>query len=103
MAKRPADLVARYGGEEFVILLPDSDLAGACHVAQLAIEAIAELNIEHQQSDVLPRVSLSLGVASLIPSAEQTPAELIAMADEALYRAKEQGRNRLVRARDSVK
>src|SRR6056297_2952228 len=71
VAKRPADLVARYGGEEFVILLPDSDVAGACHVAQLAIEAIAELNIEHQQSDVLPRISLSLGVASLIPSAEQ--------------------------------
>lgn len=103
VAKRPADLVARYGGEEFVILLPDSDVAGACHVAQLAIEAIAGLNIEHQQSDVLPRVSLSLGVATLIPSAEQTPAELIAMADEALYQAKEKGRNRLVRARDSVK
>jgi diguanylate cyclase (GGDEF)-like protein/PAS domain S-box-containing protein len=100
--KRPADLVARYGGEEFVILLPDSDIAGGCHVAQLAIEAVAELNIEHQQSEILPRVSLSMGVASLIPSAEQTPAGLIALADEALYQAKEQGRNRLVRAGNSV-
>ena len=98
VAKRPADLVARYGGEEFVILLPDCDLAGACHVAQLALEAVTALNIEHLQSDILTRVSLSMGVAALIPSAEQTPAELIAQADKALYQAKEEGRNRLVRA-----
>ena len=93
---RPADLAARYGGEEFVLLLPDVDLQGAKHVGLRAIEEVANLGIEHISSDVAETVTLSMGVATLIPSAEQSPTDLVAMADRALYMAKEQGRNRLV-------
>ncbi len=93
---RPSDLVARYGGEEFVLLLPEIDTAGAQHVGKRAAEKITELQIIHEQSDVSAFVSLSMGAAMMIPEPENSPEGLIAAADQALYKAKETGRNRLI-------
>jgi diguanylate cyclase (GGDEF)-like protein/PAS domain S-box-containing protein len=92
---RPADLAARYGGEEFALLLPDIDMEGALLVGQRVLVAIRQLNIKHQQSDVSDCVTISLGAACLIPTAGQAPKDLIALADKALYQAKESGRNRI--------
>jgi sigma-B regulation protein RsbU (phosphoserine phosphatase) len=90
---RPADLVARYGGEEFGIILPNTDLEGASSVAKRIHAAIQALNIPHKTSDVSDVVTISMGIANLIPISELSSADLIAVADRALYRAKEQGRN----------
>ncbi len=94
-ALRPADLVARYGGEEFVILLPEIDLQGALCVGQRVIEAIQQLDIEHADSSVASMVTISLGAATLIPDSNNTPAQLIELADQALYQSKKTGRNRV--------
>jgi diguanylate cyclase (GGDEF)-like protein len=92
--KRPADLVARYGGEEFVALLPGTDAAGATALAEEMRAAIAELAIPHEGSS-LARVSLSIGVAGETPSPSVPPESLLQAADDALYRAKLDGRNRV--------
>ena len=94
-AKRPADLAARYGGEEFAVILPDTDVAGAVHIAQQVCETVSGLKIPHEHSKVSRWVSLSLGVASAVPSKGKRVEDLIQKADSALYRAKEQGRNRV--------
>ncbi|WP_299402731.1 EAL domain-containing protein [Acaryochloris sp. IP29b_bin.148] len=93
--KRPADCVARYGGEEFVVMLPNTDLIGATHVAEVIREKIEILKIPHETSSVSDRVTLSLGVASLIPNEDATPSILVEAADQALYLAKDHGRNRV--------
>lgn len=93
---RPADLLARYGGEEFVAILPNTDLNGAIIVAEQIQLVIANLNIPHQNSDVSDMVTVSLGVTSLMPDLHLSPSILIRQADTALYRAKNQGRNRCV-------
>lgn len=93
---RPADLIARYGGEEFVVILPNTDLDGAITVAKQISAAIKNLNINHQNSDISDIVTISLGVASLLPSFSQEPSILIKQADVALYRAKQEGRNQSV-------
>lgn len=95
---RAGDIVARYGGEEFAIILPTTDLRGACHIAEELQMAIAQLNIPHQGSQVADRITVSLGIVSLDltqggPLAMPTMATLIDAADRALYIAKEQGRN----------
>ncbi len=91
---RPIDLVARYGGEEFVVLLPNTDLAGAVKVASRIQAVIHDLKICHTESNVKDIVTVSLGIASVIPSLEVPPDTLIAYADQALYNAKQQGRDR---------
>lgn len=91
--QRPVDLVARYGGEEFVVILPHTDLGGAIAVAQKIQEAIRELAILHEASKVSNQVTVSLGVATMIPDGDTSSDVLIAMADQALYQAKQRGRN----------
>jgi diguanylate cyclase (GGDEF)-like protein len=91
--QRPADLVARYGGEEFAILLPNTDVEGAVFIAQKVQLEIEKMAIPHQYSAVSQQVTLSIGVVSMIPSNDVTPEMMIAAADQALYRAKAQGRN----------
>ncbi|TAF08628.1 MAG: diguanylate cyclase [Nostocales cyanobacterium] len=93
---RPIDLVARYGGEEFVVLLPNTDLAGAIKVASRIQEVIHDLGIPHTESNVKDMVTVSLGISSLTPMLEVPPDKLIADADKALYNAKQQGRDRYV-------
>jgi two-component system, cell cycle response regulator len=94
VVKRPADMVARYGGEEFVILLPHTTLRGAAQVAEEVQTAIDNLRLTVPRLDCA-RVSLSLGVASQIPSLTRTPEALLRAADAALYQAKSQGRNQI--------
>jgi len=89
---RRSELVARYGGEEMVLLLPATDAEGALEVAQRARLAVIDLQIPHAAS-ALGQVSVSLGVAAEIPSLCSTPSELLKAADEALYLAKQEGRN----------
>ncbi|HTA37883.1 MAG TPA: diguanylate cyclase, partial [Candidatus Acidoferrales bacterium] len=92
--KRPTDLVARYGGEEFVALLPQTAVAGSITTAEAMRSAVESLRIGHEGSS-LGRVSLSIGVASIIPSGTDTLESLMRSADEQLYRAKLGGRNRV--------
>lgn len=95
MVKRPADLVARFGGEEFVIILSDTNLLGAQKVAQKICSGVESLAIPHDCSDCSPYVTLSVGVATTIPTKDVMPQKLIQSADQALYEAKGRGRNRL--------
>ncbi|HAC62415.1 MAG TPA: diguanylate cyclase response regulator [Cyanothece sp. UBA12306] len=91
---RSVDSIARYGGEEFIIILPNTDQQGAITVVENIQHAIYTLAIPHKQSKVSQLVSISLGIASIIPISASSPANLINLADKALYRAKQQGRNR---------
>jgi diguanylate cyclase (GGDEF)-like protein len=94
---RPGDLVARYGGEEFVCLLSETDAAGARLVADRIQGVIAELALPHPRSSVAPFVTLSIGVAIVLPGLDAEASALIEAADRALYRAKNAGRNRVSR------
>ncbi len=91
--KRPADLVARYGGEEFVVILPNTSLPGALQVAEHIRQAVYNLQLTHQASPGTGVITLSLGVSSLIPPINEEPQILIQKADQALYKAKKQGKN----------
>ncbi|MBE9048695.1 diguanylate cyclase [Pleurocapsales cyanobacterium LEGE 10410] len=94
--KRPADLAFRYGGEEFAVILPHTESQGAMKVAADIHQQIQDLQILHVSSEVDNIVSISLGVSSLIPDAASSPHALISAADNALYDAKIQGRNRII-------
>jgi diguanylate cyclase (GGDEF)-like protein len=89
---RPADLVARYGGEEFVLLMPNTDLAGACKVVQRILEQVSETVIK--QEGHMVTLSCSIGVAMCIPTMTDLPEQLVQEADSALYFAKQSGRAR---------
>ncbi len=93
--RRPADLAARYGGEEFVVLLPNTDVAGAIAVAKTIQVAIKQQQIPHATSAVSQYLTASFGVASGIPTDTSAPATMLLDADRALYQAKLAGRDRI--------
>jgi diguanylate cyclase (GGDEF)-like protein len=93
--RRPGDLVARWGGEEFVVVLMDADVDAAAAAAERIRAAVAALDLPHEGSACAPRVTVSGGRASMRPDARVASQHLINMADEALYRAKAAGRNRV--------
>ncbi|PSU31934.1 diguanylate cyclase [Photobacterium lutimaris] len=93
VVKRETDEVARYGGEEFAFLLPNTSLAGGEVVAAAIHRALAEKGLTHSYSDIAPTLTVSLGVATLIPLPNQDYGKLVELADVALYRAKAAGRN----------
>jgi diguanylate cyclase (GGDEF)-like protein len=92
-AKRPADVAARYGGEEFVLVLPETELAGAVGVAERLLQEVTAECLPHEASLVAPHVTMSLGVVAAAPAEIESAAALLAAADHALYEAKENGRN----------
>lgn len=97
-ASSPRAVAARYGGEEFALLLPGIAGADAAQVAEGLCAAVSALEIPHAGSHVSPHVTLSLGVATHTPVPGTRPGVLVRAADEALYQAKEEGRNRVVLA-----
>ncbi|UJA03911.1 diguanylate cyclase [Acinetobacter johnsonii] len=94
-AIRHMDFVARYGGEEFVVLLPETDAHGAYAVASNIYRAIERLEIPHEMSEVSPFVTISLGITVFKGEVDLSKVELLGIADQALYRAKQLGRNQI--------
>jgi diguanylate cyclase (GGDEF)-like protein len=91
---RSSDFTARYGGEEFIAVLPNTDKAGACLVAEKFVENVRKLAIPHASSSVAPIVTISAGVATGMVAYTQRWEEYIKCADKALYMSKQNGRNR---------
>ncbi len=91
--KRPSDLVARFGGEEFAMILGGTDAAGAKMLAEQAIESIRKIGIKHSGSATSEILTVSVGIATLFATFEKSEADLISIADRALYQAKKNGRN----------
>ncbi|MBD1915027.1 EAL domain-containing protein [Leptolyngbya sp. FACHB-60] len=92
-SRRPSDLAARYGGEEFAIILPNTTAKGALAVVKAIQANLAALQLPHPQSPVGDLMTLSFGVATVVPQSNLSFATLIATADQGLYRAKAQGKN----------
>jgi len=99
---RPGDLVARYGGEEFAVVLPGTDEIGAKAVAEDICQAVRNRRLPHE-GNAPGIVTVSVGVATVIPVRGKSPQDLIESADQALYRAKGRGRNRVVVSGVSVR
>ncbi len=93
LTRRPGDCVARYGGEEFVVLLAHTGVRGALVVAETLRKSIEELALEHACSAIRDRVTISLGVAAVVPERGYSAEQLLAAADQAVYQAKREGRN----------
>ncbi len=93
---RSSDLAARYGGEEFAVILPQTDAKGALMVAQNLNKCIENLRLEHKSSKIADYVTLSVGASSIIPNKDISFEDLLQKADEALYDAKDTGRNKAI-------
>jgi two-component system chemotaxis family response regulator WspR len=93
---RPADLAARFGGEEFCAILPGTDLSGAQVIGERICRAVEALRLAHAAQGPGAVVTVSVGGASTMPMRGGLATDLLAAADEALYRAKHQGKNRAV-------
>jgi len=94
--RHPTDLIARYGGEEFAVILPGADAAGAAVVAERMRREVEALKLAHANSVVGHDVTISAGVAAMVPEPTSSFASLVTAADEALYRAKAVGRNQVI-------
>jgi diguanylate cyclase (GGDEF)-like protein len=92
-AGRSQDLVARYGGEEFAILLPQLDEQGAVSVARRLMHELEMLDLPHAASPTSQRLTVSIGISSMVPGEHSLPADLVQVADALLYQAKAGGRN----------
>lgn len=97
---RAADFTARYGGEEFAKVLPNTDKKGGKAVAEKILSDIKALKIPHETSLVGKHISVSIGVASVLPLPTLRPMQIVDFADQLLYQAKDQGRNRYVLSDD---
>ncbi|MEK9628678.1 MAG: diguanylate cyclase [Nitrospinota bacterium] len=93
--KRPADMAARFGGEEFALVLPETSSEGAIRLSDKLREAIYSMNLEHKNNPNEPRVTVSMGTATMKVDKGSDYKDLIAKADKALYAAKNSGRNRV--------
>jgi diguanylate cyclase (GGDEF)-like protein len=93
LLRRGGDLVARYGGEEFIIILPATSLANAVLVGEKVRSNIESLKVVHQMSEVSEYVTVSVGIATVIPEENMIAASLLEQVDKALYQAKNRGRN----------
>ncbi|AMV35913.1 GGDEF domain-containing protein [Planctomyces sp. SH-PL62] len=94
--RRPGDVAARYGGEEFAAILPRTDRAGALAVAAIAMERLRLRGLRHAAPGAGPLVTMSVGCATIVPTRNVLPSELVSRADRALYAAKQAGRDRIV-------
>jgi two-component system chemotaxis family response regulator WspR len=95
IVSRPADTVARFGGEEFIVLLPETDSSGATGVAEKLRIGVENLHLPNPDSSISPYVTISLGIITIVPSATSNQDDCLELVDEALYKAKKSGRNRL--------
>ena len=94
-AARPADIVARYGGEEFVAILPNTDHPGSLKMADVFREIVERLRIPHEFSTTTDHITISVGIHTLIPTSDGSVEQILKHADDALYRSKKEGRNRV--------
>lgn len=95
---RSEDIVGRYGGEEFLVIMPNVNSEGAIKIAKRIEYGIESLNITHNYNDDKSRLTVSMGVASIIPSEKNSLQELLDVSDKLLYDAKNSGRNKFVSA-----
>ena len=93
--KRATDLVARYGGEEFTVILPDTDVQGAAIVGEAMRVNVEKLGIKHKNLTISGNVTISVGIVVVGATWDIRPVDIIAAADQALYQAKQRGRNRV--------
>ena len=96
LAARGSDVVARYGGEEFVMLAQGLDEPGAAALGERVRSAVEQLAIAHERSSCAPVITASVGIAHVVPQAGRTAAGAVQLADQNLYVAKREGRNRFV-------
>ncbi len=95
-ASRPRDFFARYGGEEFVMVLPDTDERSAEMIAERCRSLVFIEQIPHEESQLCPVLTISLGVGSIIPSQQDKAIDFIDKVDKSLYQAKQKSRNCIV-------